>query len=217
MADYYGYYDKQMNNGKVFATDLNLREGVQRDRLTAAEITERTDWCAKIPLIKAHYKGTTRDASSLELMLQERVMVPNLARQAVSTRSKLKEPRDGRRYPETVSPWANFSRHVEGWVAPDLALDDDVDIFKLSMQLTSVKIALSDEEMEKVSGFIYCSLLPKKSSFHLQSSSYLGALAVDLESIIGGDRCIWWDCESRRSWEARRARFAEHRWERLYS
>jgi hypothetical protein len=152
MADYYGYYDDQRNKGKVFATDLNLLEGVQRDRLTTAEITERTDWCAKIPLIKAHYKGSKRDASSLELILQERVMVKNLVRQAVSTRLKVKEPRDGRRYPETMSSWNNFSQHVEGWVAPDLALDDDVDIFRFSIQFSSVKIALSDEEMEKVSG-----------------------------------------------------------------
>jgi hypothetical protein len=153
MSDYYGYYDAQMNDGKVFDTDLNLLGGVQRNKLTATEIAERNSWCAKIPDKRARRAS---NVSSLELMLQERVMVPNLARRAVSTRSKFKEPRNGQRYPETVSPWVNFSQLVEGWVAPDLALDDDddFDIFKFSLHITSVKIALSDEEMEKVSGSI---------------------------------------------------------------
>lgn len=157
MSDYCGYYDTQMNDGKVFDTDLNLLGGVERNNLTATEIAERNSWCEKIPGIKDHYKRAKRASNvlSLELMLQERVMVPNLVRCAVSTRSKYKEPRNGRRYPETVSPLVNFSQLVEGWVAPDLALDeDDFNIFKFSLHITSVNIALSDVEMEKVSGSI---------------------------------------------------------------
>jgi hypothetical protein len=207
MADYYyGYYDAQMSDGKVFDTDLNLQENVQRNRLTAKEIEERTVWCGKIDGIKDHYRTIRRTSSvsSLELMLQERVMVPNLACRAVSTRSRFKEPRDGRRYPETMSCWANFAQSVEGWTAPNVALDDYYfDIFKISMLATSVKTALSDEEAEKV-----CktrSSLFSDSQFQfisLTTFSLIGVLAIDLESILGGGRCIWRDCESVRDWEA---------------
>jgi hypothetical protein len=43
--------------------------------------------------------------TTTELLLQQRVMVPNLGSVLVSSRPQLNEARRGRRYPQTISEW----------------------------------------------------------------------------------------------------------------
>ena len=150
MSDYYNYFDQVANGGRVFDTDLSVLDKLPTKHLSQIEIVERQRWRSIIPNVKNHYKQIDRpQVTTTELLLQQRVMVPNLESSSVSTRSQMKESRRGRRYPTTINAWNGFRQLVEAFRPPYTVLDpEEFDIFKFSMTLTNVD-SLPDEAAEE--------------------------------------------------------------------
>jgi len=91
---YYNLFDEETNNGRVFDTNLNDLVDLPVKHLTPTEVVERTNWRNKMERIYAHYADIdSPQVSTTELLLQQRVMVPNLGSVSVSSRSQLKEAR----------------------------------------------------------------------------------------------------------------------------
>jgi hypothetical protein len=163
---YYDHFDRQTNNGRVFDTDLSKVPGFPMKHLTATEITERENWRNKMLGIYAHYVANDAPqmkVTTTELLLQQRVMVPNLSSSYVScSRSQFKEARKGRRYPNIISEWAGFEELVNAFQPEHRDIDQDYsDIFELSTSFTDTdsSITLSDEKEEE--GYMH--LVLKKS------------------------------------------------------
>jgi len=157
---YYNYFDEATNHGRVFDTDLSSIEDLPT-QLTPVEIAERDDWRNKMPEVYAYYEDIDPpQVTTTELLLQQRVMVPNLGSASISSRSQLKESRRGRRYPETVNAWKEFHQLVEAFQPVHRALRPRVsDIFQFSSSITNEKMSLSDEKAEEN----YMLLVLKKS------------------------------------------------------
>jgi hypothetical protein len=147
--NYYDLYDHETNNGRVFDTNLNELGDLPVKHLTATEVDERNNWRNKMERIYAHYDdndtGPAPQVTTTELLLQQRVMVPNLGSVSVSSRSQFKEARRGRRYPQTISAWVDFKQLVEAFQPKHF------DIFQFSMTITdpSPLMTLSDEKEEE--------------------------------------------------------------------
>ena len=148
---YYDFFDDQTNNGRVFDTDLSELDELPVKHLTAAEVTERKHWREAMQRIYDHYDDMDSPrVSTTELLLQQRVMVPNLGSMSVSSRSQFKEARRGRRYPPTISAWDGFKQRVEAFQPQHKELRPKYsDIFQLSMFDTSPKMMLCEEKDEE--------------------------------------------------------------------
>jgi hypothetical protein len=103
--DYYAHFDNETNNGRVFDANLNELVDLPVKHLTAKEVEERKNWRNKMEPIYNYYDEieSPPKVTTTELLLQQRVMVPNLGSVSVSSRSQIKEARRGRRYPQTIS------------------------------------------------------------------------------------------------------------------
>jgi hypothetical protein len=148
--DYYAHFDNETNNGRVFDTNLNELVDLPVKHLTATEVYERKKWRNKMERIYAHYDEIeSPQVTTTELLLQQRVMVPNLGSVSVSSRSQLEEARRGQRYPQTISEWCGFKQHVSAFRPEHNVLRPKYsDIFQLSMFDTSSVISISNEKEE---------------------------------------------------------------------
>ncbi|KAG7353400.1 hypothetical protein IV203_002755 [Nitzschia inconspicua] len=148
--DFYKYFDKASNEGRVFDTDLSLLEELPVNALTEIEQLEREAWRNKQKVVQEHYlELDAPKVTSSEMMLQQRVMTPHLKSVCVSSRSLLKEARRGRRYPAKIEPWTFFGHHVTSFRPPHQALNEKVHIFDASSDLTNYEVSLSDEREEE--------------------------------------------------------------------
>ena len=150
-AAYYDLFDNQTNGGKVFSIDLSALDDLPVNRLTQAEVDERNNWRATMKTVFGHYFSVVSpQVTTTECLLQQRVMVPNLASTAVSSRSQFKEARRGRRYPPAIFTWDGFAQSVEAFTPAPIGVQPQVsDIFRLSMFDSSPQIDLSDEKEEE--------------------------------------------------------------------
>ncbi|KAG7368279.1 hypothetical protein IV203_031022 [Nitzschia inconspicua] len=148
---YYNHFDEATNQGRVFDSDLSLLQDLPAHHLTETEIAERDAWRTKMLGVYSHYEDIDPPrVSTTECLLQQRVMVPNLASTSVSSRSQLKESRRGRRYPDTLLAWREFQPIVEDFHPAHRALKPrQSDIFGFSSSLTNNKMSLSDEKEEE--------------------------------------------------------------------
>jgi hypothetical protein len=152
MDHYYAHFDNETNNGKVFDTTLNESMDLPVQHLIAKELEERENWRNKMEPIYNHYDEieSPPKVTTTELLLQQRVMVPNLGSVSVSSRSQFKEARRGRRYPQTISEWSGFKQRVSAFHPEHKVLKPKYsDIFQLSMFDTSPVNSLSDEKEEE--------------------------------------------------------------------
>jgi hypothetical protein len=115
--DCYAHFDNETNNGRVFDTKLNELVDLPVKHLTAMEVEERKNWRNKMEPIYNYYDEieSPPKVTTTELLLQQRVMVPNLGSASVSSRSQIKEARRGRRYPQTISEWSGFKQCVSAF------------------------------------------------------------------------------------------------------
>ena len=135
----------------MFDTDLSGLDELPVKHLTATEVTERKNWRETMQRIYDHYdEMDSPRVSTTELLLQQRVMVPNIGSVSVSSRSQFKEARRGRRYPPTISAWGDFKQRVEAFQPQHKDLRPKYsDIFQLSMFDTSPKMMLCEEKDEE--------------------------------------------------------------------
>jgi hypothetical protein len=93
MNNYYAFFDAETNNGKVFDTNLNELMDLPVKHLTPTEVEERNNWRNTMERIYNHYDdiddSLKTQVSTTELLLQQRVLVPNLGSVSVSSRSQL--------------------------------------------------------------------------------------------------------------------------------
>lgn len=150
-ASYYKYFDDESNHGRVFTTDLSVAADLPAKHLSQEERSEREVWRSKLPGIQAYYlEVDPPQVTSTEIMLQQRVMTPHLGSTSVSSRSQLKESRQGRRYPATIGPWVGFHQQVNGFKPRHQVLNPrQVHIFQFSSELTGPNVSLSDEKEEE--------------------------------------------------------------------
>ena len=149
---YYDHFDAVTNHGRVFDTDLSvLDEDLPTTHLTQIEIEERNAWRTRLPLLQAHYEDMDPPSvTTTEILLQQRVLTPNLASHPVSSRSQMKETRKGRRYPATIHPWRQFPDLVRAFQpAVNPLRPRNFDIFNFSSSLTNERMTLSDEKEEE--------------------------------------------------------------------
>lgn len=169
---YYDYFDNESNGGRVFDADLSVLTDLPVYHLTPVEKTERETWRNKMLGIYDHYENVDPpQVTTTELLLQQRVMVPNLGTSSVSSRSQFNEARRGRRYPATISEWHGFLEQVKAFRPNHKVLKPNrSDIFTFSMIDTSPHISLSDEKEEEG----YLLLVLKKS---LMTAGLLGKIS----------------------------------------
>ena len=150
--NYYDHFDAVTNHGRVFDTDLSVLEDLPTTHLTQIEVDERNVWRTRLPLIQAHYGDIDPPSvTTTEILLQQRVMTPNLSSHTVSSRSQMKETRKGRRYPPTIHPWRQFPKLVRAFrPAVDPLRPRNFDIFNFSSSMTNERMALSDEKEEEM-------------------------------------------------------------------
>lgn len=151
---YYKFFDENSNGGKVFDTDLSALDELPLKYLAETERLERNNWRGTMQTIFDHYDDVVApQVTTTELLLQQRVMVPNLASASVSSRSQMKEPRSGRRYPPTICEWEGFKKLVEDHTPEHKALkpkySDKYNILQRSMYDSSPMISLSDEKAKE--------------------------------------------------------------------
>lgn len=148
---YYDHFDNETNGGRVFDTDLRALADLPERSLTPVEKTERENWSRKYLTILDHYDDVDPpQVGTTELLLQQRVMVPNLGAASVSSRSQLKEARQGRRYPTTISEWTGFLERVTAFQPKHNVLNPKrSDIFAFSLGQTTPPIALCNENEEQ--------------------------------------------------------------------
>lgn len=149
---YYEFFDKHAGGGKgVFATDFSAFDDLPTTMLTPTEADERSAWRQTMQTIFDHYDNLPgQKVTTTELLLQQRVMIPNLESASISSRSQFKAPRHGRRYPATISEWEGFRLVAEACRPEHKALKPKYyDIFQMSMFDSSPNISLSDEKEEE--------------------------------------------------------------------
>jgi len=170
---FYEFFDNHTNRGRVFDVDLSTFDDLPVKHLTPAEIEERDSWRKTMQTIYDHYDSETSPlVTTTDLLLQQRVMIPNLASVSVSSRSQLKEARRGRRYAPTISEWDEFHQLAAAYAPePKILKPKYSDIFQLSMFDSSPLISLSDEKEEE--GYMLAVL--KKS---LMTAGLLGEVAT---------------------------------------
>jgi hypothetical protein len=170
--NYYEHFDSETNHGRVFDTNLNEMLDLPVRHLTGTEVAERENWRNKMPGIYAHYDDLdSPQVSTTELLLQQRVMVPNLGSTSVSSRSQFKEARRGRRYPPHIFEWDGFKALVDAFQPEHKVLrPKHSDIFQFSSSITNEIMALSDEKEEEG----YLLLVLKKS---LMMAGLLGKIS----------------------------------------
>ena len=148
---YYKFFDENSTGGKVFDTDLSALDELPLKYLAETERLERNNWRGTMQTIFDHYDDVVApQVTTTELLLQQRVMVPNLASASVSLRSQMKEPCSCRRYPPTICEWEGFKKLVEDHTPEHKALKPNYSaIFQLSMYDSSPMISLSDEKAKE--------------------------------------------------------------------
>jgi hypothetical protein len=110
--NYYDFFDSASNDGYVLDGDRSS-EALGSKRLSRGEKSERQKWNDTFNRIYGHYMDddlATPLVGSTEKLMEQRLIIPLLETQNITTRTRPSEPRAGRLYPppSQMREWTTF-------------------------------------------------------------------------------------------------------------
>lgn len=115
---YYGRFDVDMTNGRVYDLYLSRMDPLPQNELTQEEVNEWRGWAATcVPLIEHYTSHPNLPVSDTDTMLSQRVLPPVLSPNptAISARSGKTEAQKERGYPPSLSTWNSFRADAEAF------------------------------------------------------------------------------------------------------
>lgn len=124
--EFYKFLREKSNDGRIMEVDCLVDISVPGTQLTEIEEEGRTDWNAALNAIKVHYATAEFPlVDTTTVLLNQRLVAPNMGFTNLTARSTSAESRKGRRYPppEAVSFWNEFDKEMREYVPEERALN----------------------------------------------------------------------------------------------
>jgi hypothetical protein len=120
---FYAEFDQLTNGGRVFHYDWSDDISITPTcGLSPEEVRERQQWKESLRQIYTKYSGRTSTVTTVDDILNQRLVPPILSTSNVTSRSGMSKPRKGRMYPppNRMKPWKGFVSAVDAYrVAAD--------------------------------------------------------------------------------------------------